>query len=63
MHKFIHLAVAYFITVPATLQAKKERGALTMEQVIWTAALALLAVAAVALITTIVNGWLAKIPT
>lgn len=63
MQKFIHLAVAYWVTAPTILREKRESGASTMEAVIWIGGLAIIAVGAIVLITAIINGWIAKIPT
>lgn len=63
MNKIIHIAVAYFVAAPAVLRAKRERGVSTLEAVIWIGGIALLAVAAVALLGPIIQGWIAKIPT
>jgi len=63
MNKIIHIVVAYFAAAPAVLRAKRERGVSTLEAVIWIGGIALLAVAAVALLGPIIQGWIAKIPT
>lgn len=63
MKQLIHVAMAYLITAPAALREKKERGGVTIEQVIWIGGLAILAIAIVTAIVGIANGWLAKIPT
>lgn len=59
--KAIHLALAYLIAPPA-LRNKRERGDITLQQVIWAAGIAVVAVAAVAFIVAAVNGYLNRIP-
>ena len=59
----VYVVLGTLITAPSTLRAKRERGDITLQQVIWGAVIAGLAVAVTAVIVGIVNGWLARIPT
>lgn len=48
--------------VAGRVEGKKERGDITLQQVIWAAGIAIVAVAVVATIVQIINGYVAKIP-
>lgn len=63
MSSFVNWIVGVIIGMPQRLHAKKEHGAITIEQVIWTALIAIAAVAAIAVIVGIINGYVARIPT
>lgn len=58
----IHWLVGVFVAAPALLKEKKQRGDITLQQVIWAAGIAVAAVAVIAAIVTIINGYVAKIP-
>lgn len=47
----------------ARFTEEPERGSITLEQVIWTAGIALAAVAVVAIIVTAINAYAGQIPT
>lgn len=59
----VYVVLGTIIMAPSTLRAKRERGDITLQQVIWAAVIAALAAAVTAAIVGIVNGWLARIPT
>ncbi|NHB86170.1 hypothetical protein G7085_21045 [Tessaracoccus sp. HDW20] len=59
----LHWIVGVFVAAPALLRHKKERGDITLQQVIWAAGIAVAAVAVIAAIVAIINGYVARIPT
>lgn len=59
----INWLIGVFVAAPASLREKKERGDITLQQVIWAAGIAVAAVAVVAAIVAIINGYVARIPT
>lgn len=58
----LHWLIGVMIAAPAVLRAKKQRGDITLQQVIWAAGIAVAAVAVIAAIVAIINGYVAKIP-
>ena len=58
----LHWLVGVIVAAPAVLRAKKQRGDITLQQVIWAAGIAVAAVAVFAAIVAIINGYVAKIP-
>lgn len=62
MDRFYWL-VQMVLAAPQTLQDKREHGAVTLENVIWAAGIAVAAIAVIALIVGVINGYVAKIPT
>ena len=59
----LHWIVGVFVAAPALLWHKNERGDITLQQVIWAAGIAVAAVAVIAAIVAIINGYVARIPT
>ena len=59
----INWLIGVFVAAPALLREKKERGDITLQPVIWAAGIAVAAVAVVAAIVAIINGYVARIPT
>lgn len=57
----LYWAVAMITTAPQRLRERSEEGA-TLEIVIWAALIAAAAVAVIAVLVGIINGWVAKIP-
>lgn len=55
--------VGAVVAAPHALAEKKERGDITLQQVIWAALIAIAAVAVIGAIITIINGYVARIPT
>lgn len=58
----LHWLIGVFVAAPALLREKKQRGDITLQQVIWAAGIAVAAVAVIAAIVAIINGYVAKIP-
>ena len=58
----LHWLIGVIAAAPAVLRAKKQRGDITLQQVIWAAGIAVAAVAVIAAIVAIINGYVAKIP-
>ena len=59
----LHWLVGVFVSAPALLRRKQQRGDITLQQVIWAAGIAVAAVAVIAAIVAIINGYVAQIPT
>lgn len=56
-----HLTVLSFFTPPAEKTAS-ERGSVTLEQILWTVAIVIVALATVAVVVTAITNETAKLP-
>jgi|GEM_PF-4566865 len=59
----LHWLIGAVLTGPQTLKDKHDRGAITLEAVIWAAGISVAAIAVIALIVAVITGYVAKIPT